>query len=232
MVVRVDVLAGERRDHLVRVHVRGGARAGLEDVDRELVVELAGGDPVGRGGDALGESASSRPSSAFTRAAAALIRPSQRTTGTGSARRRRESSRRPSRSRRPRALRRRVAHGSSLDGVDVARRSDRPLADPAAGRLGQRVDGAQPDTRTAGTRRGRCGGVGSGAYVRPHRSPRHSSRSASDAPCFVRRGRARTRCRPLERVMPSRWSTSAGPSRRGSGRSRCSRRSRPRPSRP
>ena len=46
VVVRVDVLARERRDHLVRVHVRRGARAGLEDVDRELVVELAAGDPV------------------------------------------------------------------------------------------------------------------------------------------------------------------------------------------
>ena len=42
------------RDHLVRVHVRARARAGLEDVDRELVVELAGGDPVAGGGDALG----------------------------------------------------------------------------------------------------------------------------------------------------------------------------------
>ena len=29
---------GQRRDHLVHVHVRRGARAGLEDVDRELVV--------------------------------------------------------------------------------------------------------------------------------------------------------------------------------------------------
>ena len=48
------VLAGERGDHLVRVHVRGRARAGLEDVDRELVVELARGDPVAGGGDPLG----------------------------------------------------------------------------------------------------------------------------------------------------------------------------------
>ena len=54
VIVRVDVLAGERRDHLVRVHVRRRARAGLEDVDRELVVELARGDAVGGGGDALG----------------------------------------------------------------------------------------------------------------------------------------------------------------------------------
>jgi hypothetical protein len=55
VVVRVHALAGERRDHLVRVHVRARARAGLEDVDRELVVELAGGDPVAGGGDALGD---------------------------------------------------------------------------------------------------------------------------------------------------------------------------------
>jgi len=48
----VDVLAGEVGDHLVGVHVRGGARAGLEDVDRELAVVLAGRDLVGgRGND-------------------------------------------------------------------------------------------------------------------------------------------------------------------------------------
>ena len=34
-------VAGEVGDHLVGVHVRRGARAGLEDVDRELVVVLA-----------------------------------------------------------------------------------------------------------------------------------------------------------------------------------------------
>ncbi len=33
-------------DHLVGVHIRGGARAGLEDIDRELVVVLAGDDLV------------------------------------------------------------------------------------------------------------------------------------------------------------------------------------------
>src|SRR5207248_7920071 len=48
-VIGVDVLAGRCRDHLVRVHVRGRARAGLEDVDWELVVELAVRHPVGRG---------------------------------------------------------------------------------------------------------------------------------------------------------------------------------------
>ena len=50
----MDALAGERCDHLVRVHVRARAGARLEDVDRELVVELAGGDAVGGGRDALG----------------------------------------------------------------------------------------------------------------------------------------------------------------------------------
>ena len=55
VVVRVHALAGERGHDLVRVHVRRGARAGLEDVDRELVVVLAGRDRVTRGGDARGE---------------------------------------------------------------------------------------------------------------------------------------------------------------------------------
>ena len=54
VVVRVHVLTGERGDHLVRVHVRAGAGACLEDVDRELVVVLALGDRVAGGGDALG----------------------------------------------------------------------------------------------------------------------------------------------------------------------------------
>jgi hypothetical protein len=53
VVVRMHVVAGEGGDDLVRVHVRGRARAGLEDVDRELVVELAGRDPVGGGRDPL-----------------------------------------------------------------------------------------------------------------------------------------------------------------------------------
>ncbi len=41
MVVRVGPVAGDVGEHLVGVHVRGGAGAGLEDVDRELVVVLA-----------------------------------------------------------------------------------------------------------------------------------------------------------------------------------------------
>ena len=55
VVVGVGAVAGEVGDDLVGVHVRRGARAGLEDVDRELVVVLAVGDLVGRGGDALGD---------------------------------------------------------------------------------------------------------------------------------------------------------------------------------
>ena len=61
VVVRVDVVAGERRDDLVRVHVRARPRAGLEDVDRELVVELAGRDAVSRSGDAVCEVAIEQP---------------------------------------------------------------------------------------------------------------------------------------------------------------------------
>jgi hypothetical protein len=51
----VDPIAGEARDHLVRVHVRRGAGAGLEDVDRELVVVLSLRDGVARARDPLGE---------------------------------------------------------------------------------------------------------------------------------------------------------------------------------
>ena len=48
-------LAGEVGEHLVGVHVGGGAGAGLEDVDRELVVVFAGGDRVAGGGDPFGQ---------------------------------------------------------------------------------------------------------------------------------------------------------------------------------
>ena len=54
VVVRVDVVAGERCHDLVRVHVRGRSRPGLEDVERELIVELARADAVAGGGDAFG----------------------------------------------------------------------------------------------------------------------------------------------------------------------------------
>ena len=63
MVVRVAVLVvplllpheleGAVGDHLVRVHVRGGARAALEDVEAEFVVELARDDLLAGPLDAL-----------------------------------------------------------------------------------------------------------------------------------------------------------------------------------
>src|ERR1700751_4834204 len=46
--------AGDARDHLVGVHVGTGARPGLEDVDRELVVVLTVGDFGGGGDDRVG----------------------------------------------------------------------------------------------------------------------------------------------------------------------------------
>ena len=67
---------GERRDHLVGVHVGAGARAGLEDVDRELVVVLGRRRPRGGGRDRVGASSASTPSRPFAAAAAALTWPS------------------------------------------------------------------------------------------------------------------------------------------------------------
>src|SRR5436305_954445 len=55
VVVGMGPLASEVCEHLVGVHVGGGAGAGLEDVDRELIVMFAGGDRVARGGDPLGQ---------------------------------------------------------------------------------------------------------------------------------------------------------------------------------
>ena len=73
VVVGMDALAGEVGDDLVGVRVRGRARAGLEGVDGELVVELAR-PPRGRrpGRSARATSASSSPSSPLARAAARL----------------------------------------------------------------------------------------------------------------------------------------------------------------
>ena len=54
LVVGMDLDTGARSqvgDHLVGVHVGAGARAGLEDVERELAVVLAAHDRVGRGDD-------------------------------------------------------------------------------------------------------------------------------------------------------------------------------------
>ena len=48
VVVGVHPAAGQGGDDLVGVRVRGGARAGLEDVDRELAVVLPGGDLAAR----------------------------------------------------------------------------------------------------------------------------------------------------------------------------------------
>ncbi len=59
VVVGVHVLAerpgGEGREHLVDVHVARRARAGLEHVDRELRVVLAGGDLLGGSDDRVGD---------------------------------------------------------------------------------------------------------------------------------------------------------------------------------
>ena len=55
VVVRVGTVAGEVGEDLVGVHVRRGPGAGLEDVDRELVVVLAGGDGVTGDCDPLGD---------------------------------------------------------------------------------------------------------------------------------------------------------------------------------
>ncbi len=57
VVVRVHrdaVGRGDAGDHLVGVHVGAGARTGLEDVDRKLVVVAAVGDFGGRGDDRVG----------------------------------------------------------------------------------------------------------------------------------------------------------------------------------
>jgi hypothetical protein len=51
----MHALARQRGDHLVGVHVRRGAGAGLEDVDRKLVVVATVGDLVRGLGDPLGE---------------------------------------------------------------------------------------------------------------------------------------------------------------------------------
>ena len=55
VIVRMDVVAREVRDHLVGVRVRRGAGAGLEDVDRELVVVLARRHRVAGGRDPLAD---------------------------------------------------------------------------------------------------------------------------------------------------------------------------------
>jgi hypothetical protein len=61
VVVGVHAPTGQGRDHLVGVHVRRGARAGLEHVDRELVVVLSGRDRIRRRGDPLGQALVEQP---------------------------------------------------------------------------------------------------------------------------------------------------------------------------
>jgi hypothetical protein len=64
VVVRVnlaaELLGRERRQNLVHVHVRAGARAGLVGVDRELGIVLARDDLVGGPGDRIGDLAVER----------------------------------------------------------------------------------------------------------------------------------------------------------------------------
>ena len=50
-----ELLVGDAGDHLVGVHVRRGAAAGLEDVEHELVVVLALGHGLGRTDDGRAE---------------------------------------------------------------------------------------------------------------------------------------------------------------------------------
>ena len=70
---------GPPGDDLVGVHVAGRARAGLEHVHDELVVEAAVGDLVGSAGDGVGHGArAAARAPALARAAAALSRPSAR----------------------------------------------------------------------------------------------------------------------------------------------------------
>ena len=52
---RAEQSRRERREHLVHVHVRRGAAAGLVGVDRELLVVLAGDQAVGGASDGVGD---------------------------------------------------------------------------------------------------------------------------------------------------------------------------------
>ena len=79
----VELLVGDPGDHLVGVHVRRGAAAGLEDVDDELVVVLAVGDRLRGLDDRLAELGVEQPRSMLTCAAAFLIRPMARMNGAG-----------------------------------------------------------------------------------------------------------------------------------------------------
>ena len=63
--VIVRVRAGEVGDHLVGVHVGGGAAAGLEDVHHKLSVEIAAGDAFGGAAMRAARSAGRWPSCAL-----------------------------------------------------------------------------------------------------------------------------------------------------------------------
>ena len=47
----MDVFPGKCGDDLVRIHVRRRAGARLEDIDRKLIVQVAGGDAIPGLGD-------------------------------------------------------------------------------------------------------------------------------------------------------------------------------------
>ena len=104
VVVGVHPVAREARDHLVGVRVRGGPRAGLEDVDRELRVVRAAGDLFGGPLDARGGALGEQPEFGVDGGGGALdARPASAPPRPGPSHRRSGSSRRPCRSRRPTA---------------------------------------------------------------------------------------------------------------------------------
>ena len=71
-----DPLVGDPGDHLVRVHVRRGAAAGLEDVQDELIVLMTVGDGLRADqDDGLAEAREEAASRIHVDLRAALIRP-------------------------------------------------------------------------------------------------------------------------------------------------------------
>ena len=147
------------RDDLVGVHVRGGARAGLEDVDRELAVVLARGDLArGRARCASALRFGSSPSSPLTAAAAPLCAPASARPRRARSRRRSGSSRRPWWSRRPTAA---LRSASALLRLARRRAERDPARDAlsAEGRqLARQADGVVVGHQEAGARRARAAG--------------------------------------------------------------------------
>jgi hypothetical protein len=76
-------LDGAIGDHLVHVHVALRAAAGLPDAQREVVVELAGGDLIRGADDEIGQSGLSLPRSWFTSAQAFFSVPKAWITSSG-----------------------------------------------------------------------------------------------------------------------------------------------------